>query len=583
MKALYRNLRIKNKLVVLIAAIMLLVCVLMFVGQQYAFDVYDKEIYRQSAKSLSLASVGIESELEKMERLTFRLATDPTLQSYLSKIKQAGTDYDRFVVAGYIRSRLVELGGMEKYVLSIQMIDYYGNEYAAGVKRITNSERRIQQIKEETGPHKGGNTWIMPSSDDGTLSSARMIRSFQELELEPLGTVAVRIDMDSLFNDYLNKAGEQSSMQLYILKDSKSIYPVSETKEEERLSGYMEGRQGYTTINHEGKRYFVAYVPSSYTNWTYMTLIPYDNIFERINEVKRAALLVLGFLFLLALVLSFRFSKGITGPIEKLNVKMKRVQLGHFDTFDGDIDRDIPMDEAGQLHRNFRMMVQRIDDLIKENYVKQLAIRESEFKALQAQINPHFLYNTLETINWSAKMSGQRQISQMVESLGFLLRSSISIKEPIILLQDELEIVKHYVTIQRIRFEERLDFQLDVPEMFMQTSIPKLSLQPIVENAVNYGVEQMIEPCTIHIRAELVDGQLVITIEDTGPGMDAKFLAELAEGVVKPRGSGLGLRNIEDRIKLCFGEAYGVKVVSERYKGTKVSLNLPFERREDDV
>lgn len=583
LKALYMNLRIKYKLFVLITAVMLLVCLLMLIVQQYAFEKYDEELYRQSAQSLGLTAAGIESELQKMERLSYRLATDGSLQSYLNKIKQAGTDYDRFVIADYIQTRMLEIGGMEKYVLSIQMTDYYGKEYAAGTKLVTTTPERIRMLKRETAPNKGGNTWILPDEEDRTLSSARLIRSYQELELAPLGVMTVRIDMEGLFHDYLNKAGGLENMELYILKEGHSIFPALEGDEERKLTRFVSGSQGYTTANKDGARYFVAYVPSSNTNWTYMTLIPYDTIFERVATVKRVSLLLLGGLFVLAVMFSFRFSKGITGPIERLNLKMKRVQLGHFDVWEDEDDKRIPMDEAGQLHRNFRMMVQRIDDLIQENYVKQLAIRESEFKALQAQINPHFLYNTLETINWTAKMNGQRPISQMVESLGFLLRSSITIKEPLIRLKDELDIVTHYVTIQRFRFEERLDFQLDVQGDYLSTMVPKLSLQPLVENAVNYGVEQMLEPCRITIRAREEDGRLLIAVEDTGPGMDAGFLDRLKSGECKPNGSGVGMRNIDDRIKLLFGESYGLHVESERGAGTKVEMALPYERRDEHV
>ena len=170
---------------------------------------------------------------------------------------------------------------------------------------------------------------------------------------------------------------------------------------------------------------------------------------------------------------------------------------------------------------------------------RQLAVK-MEFEALQAQINPHFLYNTLETINWSAKMARQPHISSMVESLGFLLRSSISLKEPLIPLSQELGIVLHYINIQRIRFEERLDFRLDVPDVLMPVLIPKLSSEPLVENAVNYALEKMTDTCVIAITAEEKDGLIELTVSDNGPGMDESILMRLKSGEVKPKGSGVG-------------------------------------------
>src|SRR5690606_4633677 len=180
--------------------------------------------------------------------------------------------------------------------------------------------------------------------------------------------------------------------------------------------------------------------------------------------------------------------RTITRPIESLNAKMKIVQKGNFDLASVSGDEQFPMDETGQMHRNFRIMISRINDLINENYRKQLAMKESEYKALQAQINPHFLYNTLESINWQAKIGGQKQISQMVEALAYLMRSSINQKEPLVRLAEEKTFILHYITIQKLRFEERLDFRMDIPEDLESCVVPKLVLQPIVENAIQYAL-----------------------------------------------------------------------------------------------
>ncbi|QYR19669.1 sensor histidine kinase [Paenibacillus sp. sptzw28] len=577
MKALYNNLRIKYKLIALISAVMLTVGVLIVAVQQIAFEIYDEEIYQQSAKALNLTSFSIETELKKMEQLSFRLATDGLIQSYLTAIKHGGSKYDQFVLAAKIRERMVYLGGLDKYVLSLHMFDYRNDEYVTGVKQITTSSERAAVIGKETALRQGGNTWIHPDKSDGALSAARQIRSYDQLNLEALGMVAVRIDMSKLFADFAQGLRSDSA-QFVIIDGEDAVYPEQPPVPVAELNSYMKSRQGYSFVSRGGKRYFLAYVPSGYTSWTYINVIPYDGIFEKIVNVKTTVFIIYSVLFLLAVLISIRFSKGITDPIERLNAKMKRVRTGNFEDFEEPDDASITMDEAGQLHRNFRMMVRRINDLIQENYVKQLAIKESDFKALQAQINPHFLYNTLETINWSAKMSRQPQISSMVESLGFLLRSSINLKEPLIPLRHELEIVGNYITIQQYRFEERLDFQLDVPENLLDCPVPKLSLQPLVENAVNYGLEQMIDTCTIRIYASEHDGSMTITVGDNGPGMDENFLQLLRSGKVKPQGSGVGLRNIDERIKLLFGEDFGLTVDSGKDRGTRVSLSLPFER-----
>ncbi|CAM4427829.1 cache domain-containing sensor histidine kinase [Paenibacillus tarimensis] len=581
LKTLYQQLRIKFKLFVLISAVMLTVGVLIVLIQQYAFEIYDEEIYEQSAKALNLTSVGIENELRKMEQLSFRIATDESIQSNLTKIRNGGSQYDNFLVSAQIRERMIDLGVLDQYVLSYQITDAFNGEYSSGVNRVTTTGKQLRRIKRETANNDGGNTWILPNEDDSALGAARLIRSFDQLSLEQLGTIMIRIDMERLIRNF--SLGLNRQADFIILNGDRAVYPLDPPETVAGLSALGAGEQGFRIIDRDGKRYFMTYVPSEYTSWTYLTMIPYDDIFDRIATVKQLSIVLFGALFLAAVIFSFRFSKGITDPIERLNAKMKRVQMGNFTYTEDPDDKLMPMDEAGQLHRNFRIMLQRIDELIKENYVKQLSIKESEFKMLQAQINPHFLYNTLETINWTAKMGGQKQISVMVESLGYLLRSSIGLKEPLIPLEQELDIVSHYINIQKIRFEERLAFELDIPGHLKPYSIPKLSLQPLVENAVNYGLEQMLECCQIKVSASDEGDYILLSVEDNGPGMDESLLEQLNQGVVKPKGTGVGLRNINERVKLLFGESYGLSIRSKRGEGTCVSIRLPKEVRDSHV
>lgn len=581
LKALYTNLRIKHKMFVLISVIMLVVAVLGIGVQQYAFDFYDQEIYQQSSKALSLSSLSIENELKKMEKLSFMIATDSTIQRYLRSIKSGLSDYDNYVVRTTVRERMVNIGALDKYVLSSQLYDVDDNEYAVGANSVTVNQSRLNEFKQLTTVNKGGNTWIAPDTNDNSLIAAREIRSFEQLDLDYIGTLAIRIDMGRLFSDFA-KGMNSNDAQLIIMKNKEAIYPEASEFPIDRLSA-LSGDEGYKVIRSNGKQYFVTYIASSNTDWTYYTLIPFDDIFDRIVKVKNTIIIIFAVLFVAILLIAVSFANGITEPIERLNAKMKRVQLGNFDYTDEPNSRALAMDEAGQMHRNFRIMVERINELIHENYVKQLTIRDTEFKALQAQINPHFLYNTLESINWSAKLSNQTHISQMVEALGSLLRTSINLKEPLIPLSKELDIISHYVTIQKYRFEERLDFHVDVPEKLLFCTIPKLSLQPLVENAVNYGLEQMIGTCTIRIHAYVENALLFISVEDNGPGMEEQFVAQLLNGEVKTKGSGLGLKNIEDRVKLLYGETYGLRVESEPNGGTKVTMMLPYEMRDSDV
>lgn len=579
--SLFSNLKIKYKIFLLITALMAVVAVITNFLYQYSFDTYDKVVYKQASQALGTSSVGMENELKKIAELSYTVVTDPYIQSYLWNIRTADTDYVGYVALTKIRERLVDLGALDKYLLSMQLYDVNDKEYAVGAKPLTLNKERIARLKTEAVAQNGGVTWVAPDGNDSTLTIARNVRRYQNLSLENLGILAVRIDVSRLFGDYASGVSDNDA-QFIIMKGQESVYPEKADFNLKTLAELGGGSQGYKIVHEDGRAYFITYLSSAYTDWTYYTVMPYDEIFHTTERVKNTVIIVYLVLFLAAVLLALQFSRRMTLPLEKLAMRMKRVQLGNFD-YQEEAKEKVAMDEVGQIQRNFRIMLDRINELIQENYVKQLVIKDTQFKALQAQINPHFLYNTLETINWSAKMSNQTRISQMVEALGALLRLSINVKEAVISLSRELEMISHYVTIQKFRFEERLDFRIEIPSHLHYCSVPKLSLQPIVENAVNYALEQMIEPCIIKVGADVEGSRLLLWVEDNGPGMEKKFLESLRRGEVKPKGTGLGIKNIEERIKILYGDEYGLEIESAPGQGTKVTLALPYTVRDEHV
>jgi two-component system sensor histidine kinase YesM len=303
--------------------------------------------------------------------------------------------------------------------------------------------------------------------------------------------------------------------------------------------------------------------------------------------MRNFVLLIFLLIFLFTIWISIKLARSLTRPIEILTNKIKRVENGEFELEEASGLENSPeiasktapvpirVDEIGDLQRDFDIMIQKINVLIKENYTKQLIIKDTQFKALQAQINPHFLYNTLESINWLAKMNQQQEISQMVESLGNLLRNAISNKEQLITLKEEIRLLLNYITIQRIRFGERLDFRLEIEEQWQYLYIPKLSLQPLVENSINYGLEKIPGVCRITVKSVDMDDNLCLVIEDNGPGLDPLILEKLDRGNIQPKGLGIGLKNINDRLKLSFGENFGITITGKTETGARIMVRIP--------
>ncbi|MEI7025159.1 cache domain-containing sensor histidine kinase [Paenibacillus sp. y28] len=579
LRALYANWRIKHKISFLVSVIMIVAFVFTLGVHQYAFSIYDEQIYEKSSQVLNLSSTSIENELKKVEKLSFSMIADMQLQEALRTLKSGQlSDYERLRISRDITDRMSVYANTENFITSIQLLDYDGREYAAGNALVTPPDRKVE-IDEVTKKRAGELTWIYPNDYDASLVAARRVRAFFDtnFSLDDLGTLFIRIDLEKVVHNVAS-GSERQTGEFVVTAGQEILFPRStETIANlPELSDDLGRDYGITDLN--GQKVFVASVQSSYTGWAYWNIIPFDRIFERITATKNLVFIEFIIIFGLVIALGMWFARSITKPVERLISKMRLVQKGEF-KLEEPLPDPLPMDEVGLLHRTFHTMVQRIDDLITENYAKQLTIKETEFKALQAQINPHFLYNTLESINWMAKVNRQAQISNMVEALGFLLRNSISLKEPLITIDQELEIVKNYVTIQRYRFEERLDFRMEVPENLQAYCIPKLTLQPLLENAIHYGVEKMLEPCTITIRAAAEEDGLKLYVTDTGPGMTPEYLDKLRRREVITKGKGIGLSNIDDRIKIAFGDLYGMEIKSEAGRGTTVQIRLPYETR----
>ncbi|MFN7250363.1 MAG: sensor histidine kinase [Anaerobacillus sp.] len=584
LKILYSNLRIKYKLFLLISFITLAFSVGGISILQYAFQVYNEEIYRQSAQSLSITSTSIENELMKLERLSFNVSTDQEIQQYLTQLKNSETDYQQYIVGRKVRKRLSDLGSLNKYVSSVQVYDVHDNEYASGNKIVVLPDERIQKVKEDTQIKKGGVQWIFPDEDDPSLIIGREVRSYSHLALplEHLGTMIVRINMQEIANSFSNRLAEKGS-KLLILDDSDHLfYPLSHETPEGIINIKRNDSRGFKLIQNSDERFFITYSTAKHTNWTYMIVTPYSNLFEAISKVRNAVLITYSLMFVIILILAMRFASGITNPIESLNKKMKRIETGDLES-DNNEYLTFPNDETGQMHYNFKVMMDQINFLMQENYRKLILIKDSEYKTLQAQVNPHFLYNTLESINWAAKMKGHHQISKMAEALGYILRSSINMKETLITLEEELRIVESYITIQSVRFEERLSFHIDIPKSIYTCTVPKFILQPLVDNSIKYGLEQIVGTIHISLYCEVENNYIVLTIEDDGPGIKEELVNGIRKGDYESNGNGIGLKNVHERIQILFGEQYGIQIESQLQIGTKIHIRLPNNRGDQNV
>ena len=319
---------------------------------------------------------------------------------------------------------------------------------------------------------------------------------------------------------------------------------------------------------------------SELTGWSAVGVVNVDELIKDKSSIIDFYFRLAGISILFAMTFAVLISTTITNPIKMLENTMHEVEVGNFD-----VRSEIELNnEIGHLSKTFNVMISRIKDLMEKTVRDEEEKRRSEIRALQAQINPHFLYNTLDTIIWMSAGGKNDEVVEVTSALARLFRTSISKGENLVTLLNEVENIKSYLTIQKMRYEDKLSWRVDVPPGLLGLMTPKLILQPIVENAVYHGVKMSQAGGEIAISARTEGERLTITIADSGVGMTAEQLEQLF--VPRPdTDRGIGVINDNNRIRLCFGEEYGLHYFSAPGEGTRVEIWLPVIEGgdEDDV
>ena len=402
---------------------------------------------------------------------------------------------------------------------------------------------------------------------------------------EILGVISIFSNIEILRNE-CRKIQSIKGEKIFIIDPNGSvIYDIDEenitksVKDPELGLEFLKGMDWdnkNVSLSVNGKRYLIMSSDIEVPQWRFVRIIPEDELYTNVQKVQ-IRLIVLALVFtLLSLASSIGMSYGITKPLKRLISTMKVIEKG-----DLSIRFKVKNnDEIGQLGKSFNNMISEVNTLIHDVYITNTRKKEAELNALQAQINPHFIYNTLESIRMMAVVNDDGDTSEMLSILGKLLRYSINTKNQLVTVKEEMDHLKNYLVLQNHRFEDKFELSLDIREDLYDINIIKLVFQPIVENAIYHALETTDGNGVIKIRGGEWDGSVFFEIEDNGIGMSEEQLEKLvqrANDFTAGQGSsrGVGLRNVNERIKLYYGERCGLKIHSELGKGTVVRLELP--------
>jgi two-component system sensor histidine kinase YesM len=391
-----------------------------------------------------------------------------------------------------------------------------------------------------------------------------------------LGVLLVDLNF-SVMNDMFSGIDLGKRGYLFIVDEAGNIvyHPQQQllysNLKSERLEEVMAVRNGTFTTD-EGKQSRMYSVQDSGFGWKIVGVSYVAELVGNKTEMRLSFLAMSAFCIVLALLLSIMISNRLAKPIKDLEGYMKEVERGNFDI-------QVPMGftkEIGRLARAFNIMVGKIKELMSQTVRDQELKRKSELIALQAQINPHFLYNTLDSIIWMAESKRSEEVVIMTSALAKLFRSSISRGEELYTIGTETEHIENYLTIQKMRYQDKFTYQIRIDPLLYNYKTIKIVLQPIVENAIYHGIKNKRGPGSIEISSHEEEHSILLTVSDNGIGMAKEQLDQiLSYNPLHPEGRGVGIRNVHERLQLYFGVQYGLTFDSAFGQGTTVTVRVP--------
>lgn len=429
-----------------------------------------------------------------------------------------------------------------------------------------------------------------PVADDYRLTYIRKV-SMLERPQNTLGYIMLHFSLKEVQKFLDPIIGSASGTMIIVDRDGTIVYdpdfrqigkPINENMRVQESN-----RGGYTVIRENGHRYLVTSTSLKMVDWDIYSKNDLEELLSGGRDVRNITLLFVAVSLILAYLAAHLLSVGLVTPIKRLKNAMVKVSQGNLSVQAGKLSND----EIGDLGRYFDDMIAQIKYLVEQVYKAELHEREARLSALQAQINPHFLYNTLETINSIAVIEGVSKVSEIARALSDMFRYNTKTGGLTVILAEEVRHIRNYLKIISIRFEDKLSVNIDIPEELMMYRMIKLVFQPIVENAVFHGIESKRGKGTLSISGMKEQEDLLFVISDDGTGMSEEQLETLRGrlagrspiGSDEPSEGKVGIKNVHDRIRFYYGEAYGITLDSKPGLGTQVTIRIPAVLEQDVV
>lgn len=559
------------------------------------------EIVKEQANRLNMEIIkqianNIEFIINDVRGISFNLIENKKLSEYL-KTSDFHRNPDVFhVLDEYILTK--------KYIYSIYVQDLNGNGVDTQGAINLLDDRHLSLLYELNGKEK----WFLNQvrvihKNFQLISLSRLIRDVNNLDLA-LGVLTINLSQEQIRNIYLQKVSNDDELffmidQNGIILSSQADHLIGQTLDDEyTVDTVFEKSEGYYNAVINDTNYLVVFYTIKETGWKLLHFVPNDRIVEQSKAIKQITIISISLSLFICFIFLFFFMFKVLKPLRQIRKLMQDLAIENFN-----VTMNIQgNDEIALLAHTFNKMSQKLNTLFNEVHIAKIKQKEAEIKALEEQINPHFLYNTLDLIYWMGRMEKAYETAEMIQTLSKLFRLGLNSGSGFTTVKRELEYIQHYMTIQQKRYENAITFTIDASPETLDLKVIKLILQPIVENAITHGIEKKEGKGRIDVRVFCSNHTLIYEVEDDGVGMTPELIQEVLNQEDKlntykndrrkwdlhktdpyepqnPR-KGIGLKNINDRIQLTFGTSYGLEIQSELDKGTKVIVKQPILKGE---
>ena len=555
----FQSIRLRSKFIVILLVSLLMVLCGTLAAARMPYAAYNQELYTKTVQTLTIFAQEIQSELDSVAANSFYIIGDNVLQAALTELHRHELGSEEWVKAKRdADDRVSYFSFISKDIQSVRIRARDGSYFLSAWRGAPLQFSLFTKLEDAAHAARGREVWAA-DPDTGTLILVRDIREIADFTLDSIGMLAMRVDLAGIvarLNSRLAQMGMPVSAAIYL--NGTQIYANNDV-----LPALAIESDGYAIHTVGGEAMLIVRHTMPGAGWSYVTAVPYGSVSDAIRNASRAATVVSIAALAIALAMSFILISSI---LNHLNVLLNKYGAFSKDPL-AEVGQSAPYrlrrDEIGSLHRGFDEMAEGYANMIRENYVKQQLLLEARVRQLRAQIQPHFLNNTLESIYCLAVIDGNERIAAMTHALGNMLRATLKDQRDIITIGEDMRVAEEYLHIQRIRYGDRLNASFSIDSGYLGVRIAAMTIQPLVENSVRHALEEMLEPCEIRVYCRRADGFVELVVADNGSGMPGEIIEMLERGVYPSNGTGLGLKNIHQRLRLAFTDACGLRVTRE--------------------